>query len=45
MPNLKRLLEELEELNIDPRDIQLPGPLYDTLIEQGESAADEDEQD
>ncbi|MFC1957997.1 hypothetical protein ACFLVQ_00310 [Chloroflexota bacterium] len=45
MPNLNRLLEELAENNIDPREIQLPGALYDALLEQGESEADEDEQD
>ncbi len=45
MPNLKRLLEELEELNIDPREIRLPGTLYDGLLDQAESEEDEDEQD
>ena len=44
MPNLKRLLEELDEYNIDPRDIRLPGALYDTLLEQAESEEDQDEQ-
>ena len=44
MPNLKHLLDELEELDVDPRQIKLPGPLYDGLVQQGEETADEDEE-
>ena len=43
MPNLKHLLDELEELDVDPRQIRLPGPLYDDLIEQAEDPDDETE--
>ena len=45
MPNLKHLLEELEELDVDPRQVKLPGPLYDDLLDQGETAADENEEE
>jgi len=43
MPNLKHLLEELKELDVNPRQIKLPGPLFDDLVQQGEDAASEDE--
>ncbi|MFC2018685.1 hypothetical protein ACFLU4_01845 [Chloroflexota bacterium] len=36
MPNLRHLLDELEELDIDPRRIKLPGPLYDDLVLQAD---------
>jgi hypothetical protein len=26
MPNMKHLLDELEELDVDPRQVKLPGP-------------------
>ncbi|MFC2071689.1 hypothetical protein ACFLUU_03095 [Chloroflexota bacterium] len=41
MPNLKHLLDELEELDVDPRQVRLPGPLYDGLVDQTESEAEE----
>ncbi len=37
MPNLKHLIEELQELDVDPENIRLPGPLYDDLLEQAET--------
>lgn len=43
MLNLKHLLEELEELDVDPKQIKLPGPLYDSLIDQAEDEADEED--
>ena len=44
MPNLKHLLDELEELDISPQQIKLPGPLYDDLLDQAEEEADNEEQ-
>jgi len=44
MPNLKHLLEELQELSIDPTEIRLPGQLYDELLEQVEPVADEEQE-
>ena len=41
MPNLKQLIEELEELSIDPRELRLPGQLYDALVEQAETIVEE----
>jgi hypothetical protein len=43
MPNLKHLLEELKELDVDPRDIRLPGPLYDDLMSQADDVDDDDD--
>ncbi len=45
MPNLKHLLEELQELDVEPRQVRLPGALYDTLVAQAEEVDEEDEQD
>ena len=44
MPNLKQLLEELLDLDVDPRQIKLPGQLYDDFVSQAEDVADEDEE-
>jgi len=44
MPNLKHLLEELEELDVDPRQLRLPGQLYDTLVSQAEEVEEENEE-
>ncbi|MFC2021175.1 hypothetical protein ACFLU1_05260 [Chloroflexota bacterium] len=44
MPNLRHLLDDLDELNIDPKDVQIPGILYDQILDQDESETDEDEQ-
>ena len=38
MPNLKHLLEELEELGVEPQKIRIPGQLYDNIVaDAGES--------
>lgn len=44
MPNFKHLLDELLELDIDPRQIKLPGPLYDDLLDQVEDIEEENEE-
>lgn len=44
MPNLKHLIEELEELDVDPRQVKLPGPLYDDLVQQAEEIEEENEE-
>jgi hypothetical protein len=45
VPTLRHLIEELKELDVDPRDIRLPGPLYDDLVSQADDVADEDDAD
>lgn len=42
MPTLKQLIEELEDLDIDPKKLRLPGQLYDSLLEQAEEEAEEE---
>jgi hypothetical protein len=44
MPTLKHLLEELEELDIDPKKVRLPGQLYDSLIEDAEAEGEEEQE-
>jgi len=43
MPNLKQLLEELEELQVQPKDIKLTSQDYDGYIADAEDQADEDD--
>jgi len=43
MPTLKQLLEELEELNVEPREIKLPPSLYDDFVSDAEEISEEDE--
>ena len=45
MPNLEHFLDELEELNVAPRKIRLPGPLYDDLVSQAEDVEEENEEE
>ena len=44
MPNLKHLLDELEELDVDPKQVKLPGPLYDELIDQADDIDEQNEE-
>ena len=44
MPNLKHLIDELLELDVDPRQVKLPGPLYDDLLDQAEVIDEENEE-
>lgn len=43
MPNLKHLLEELEELGIEPDKVRIPGQLYDNLVADAEESSEEEE--
>jgi len=42
MPTLKHLLDELQQLNVEPDKVRVPGTLYDKLIEQAEETAEEE---
>jgi len=42
MPNLKHLLEELEELGIEPDKIRIPGQLYDNMLADAEESSEEE---
>ena len=45
MPNLKHLLEELEELGVEPKKIRIPGQLYDNIVADAEESSNPDEED
>ena len=45
MPSLKHLIEELQELDADPRDVHLPGQLYDDLLDQVEDIVENPEEE
>ena len=45
MPNLKQLIEELEEMGVQPREIRLPGALYDDLVDQADEEDSTDDED
>jgi len=42
MPNLKHLLEELEELGVEPNKIRIPGTLYDDIVSDAEESSEEE---
>lgn len=44
MPNLKHLLEELEELGIEPKKIRIPGQLYDNMVADAEESNEDEEE-
>ena len=44
MPNLKHLLDELEELGIEPKHIRIPGQLYDNLVSDAEDSSENEEE-
>ncbi len=44
MPNLKHLLDELEELGVEPKKIRIPGQLYDNLVSDAEESSEEEEE-
>lgn len=45
MPNLKHLLEELEEIGIKPEKIRIPGRLYDELVSDAEDIQENPEEE
>ena len=44
MPNLKHLLEELEELGVELKRIRIPGQLYDNLVSDAEDSGEDEEE-
>ena len=44
MPNLQHLLEELEELGIEPDKIRIPGQLYDNMLADAEESSEEEDE-
>ena len=41
MPNLKHLLDDLEDLGVEPKKIRIPGQLYDNLVSDAEYSSEE----
>ena len=41
MPNLKHLLDDLEELGVEPKQIRIPGQLYDNMVADAEESSEE----
>ncbi len=44
MPNLKHLLDELQELGVEPDKVRIPGQLYDNLVSDAEDSSNEEEE-
>ena len=45
MPNLRHLLDELEELGVEPERIRIPGQLYDHMMADAEESSEEDQEE
>ena len=41
MPNLKHLLEDLEEIGVEPQRVRIPGQLYDSMVADSEESIEE----
>jgi len=41
MPNLKHLLDDLEELGVEPNTVRIPGQLYDNMVADAEESIEE----
>jgi len=44
MPNLKHLLEELQELGIEPNKVRIPSQLYDNMVSDAEDSGEDEEE-
>ena len=36
MPNLEHFLDDLEDIGIQPKQVRIPGQLYDNLLSEAE---------
>lgn len=43
MPNLKHLLDDLDELGVEPEKVRIPGQLYDNLVADAEESGEEED--
>jgi len=41
MPNLKHLLDDLDEMGVEPKSIRIPGQLFDSLLSDAEESGEE----
>ena len=44
MPNLKHLLDDLEDLGVEPKKIRIPGQLYDSMVADAEESSEDEEE-
>ena len=43
MPNLKHLLDDLDEMGVEPEKVRIPGQLYDNLVADAEESGEDEE--
>ena len=43
MPNLKHLLDDLDDMGVAPDKVRIPGQLYDNLVADAEESGEEEE--
>ena len=41
MPDLKRLLDDLEEIGVEPDRVRIPGQLYDNMVADAEETIEQ----
>jgi hypothetical protein len=41
MPNLRHLLDELQEIGVEPTRVRIPGQLYDNMVADAEESIEE----
>jgi len=41
MPNLKHLLDDLEEIGVEPNAVHIPGQLYDNMVADAEESIEQ----
>ena len=43
MPNLKHLLDDLDDMGVEPEKIRIPGQLYDNLVADAEESGEDED--
>lgn len=43
MPNLKHLLDDLDEMGVEPEKVRIPGQLYDSLVADAEESGEDED--
>jgi hypothetical protein len=45
MPNLKHLLDDLEEIGVEPDRVRIPCQLYDSMVADAEESIEENSEE
>jgi len=45
MPNLKHLLDDLEDIGVEPDKVRLPGELYDNIVADAEESSNPEDEE